>query len=526
MDKFKLNENAILWMNQVYESVRGVHNWEPVEVSKDDLDAVKVSVDNAWYGGGLHEKVTMDFNYEKYNSCREIAAEEKKRLNQLKDFFRIVLENIHQLVPIEEEFVKNGETWESNKKVEEDGKAYETYEYRVSKLFQGLRRNTTMLEETASVFKSLGDKGVKYNEAQKILDLMNSSSDVDNLTIRVQTAQRGAVVNVIDSCPILVRPEKKTRLKELPEEIVQNITQLMAKVLLSKELLVKYEEVFDILINVNNPGLFKVADRPELGQKISDFKSSPRNMIAVILNKYQDLDGTIGSLNDAFLAIKKDQTDSKKYTRAMNLLVEGLDNIAKDARQLSEERLDKQLAKDRSLKTFLRFLKDHQPDSMKLYANAKGFGKEQFLRLAADKQILPGDMIGFYRKKLGLQFAHAGIYAPVNDNQRYVVHVQAQGGSFRGVMKQSEVKCEELKNVIGQDDKVFYIRECENSMAQADILSSSSRHGPVNLSKDSQRTVGLAVTSLIWRWRRKRTLNWGVLLAKIAFELKPANGFE
>jgi len=173
----------------------------------------------------------------------------------------------------------------------------------------------------------------------------------------------------------------------------------MAKVLLSKELLVKYEEVFDILINVNNPGLFKVADRPELGQKISDFKSSPRNMIAVILNKYQDLDGTIGSLNDAFLAIKKDQTDSKKYTRAMNLLVEGLDNIAKDARQLSEERLDKQLAKDRSLKTFLRFLKDHQPDSMKLYANAKGFGKEQFLRLTADKQILPGDMIGFYRKK-------------------------------------------------------------------------------------------------------------------------------
>ena len=38
-------------------------------------------------------------------------------------------------------------------------------------------------------------------------------------------------------------------------------------------------------------------------------------------------------------------------------------------------------------------------------------------------------------------------------------------------MKQSEVKCEELKNVIGQDVKVFYIRECENSMAQADILS-------------------------------------------------------
>ena len=46
-----------------------------------------------------------------------------------------------------------------------------------------------------------------------------------------------------------------------------------------------------------------------------------------------------------------------------------------------------------------------------------------------------------------------------------MVHVQAQGESFRGVMKQSEVKYEELKNVIGQDNKMFYIRECEKSRA-------------------------------------------------------------
>ena len=134
-------------------------------------------------------------------------------------------------------------------------------------------------------------------------------------------------------------------------------------------------------------------------------------------------DGTIEGLNDACLAIKKDQANSKKYTLAMNLLVEGLETIAKDAGQLSEERLDKQLAKDRTLRTFLKFLKHHKPDGMKMYANSKGFGKEQFLRLAADKQILPGDMIGFYRKKLTLQYAHAGIYAPINDDQKYVVHV-------------------------------------------------------------------------------------------------------
>ena len=51
-----------------------------------------------------------------------------------------------------------------------------------------------------------------------------------------------------------------------------------------------------------------------------------------------------------------------------------------------------------------------------------------------------------------------------------MVHVQAQGGSFRGVMKQSEVKCEELEKVIGRDDKVFYIRECEDSAAQFEVL--------------------------------------------------------
>ena len=74
--------------------------------------------------GGLHEKVTVDFNYEKYNSCPEIEIEERKRLNELKDFFRIVLENIYQMVPIEEElWMDNERTWGSNKKAEADDKA-------------------------------------------------------------------------------------------------------------------------------------------------------------------------------------------------------------------------------------------------------------------------------------------------------------------------------------------------------------------------------------------------------------------
>lgn len=118
-------------------------------ISEKDLERVKISVDDAWYGGGCHEKVTVEFMYKKYNSLSEIPADERKRLKQLRDFFEVVLENIYQLVPTDEEFVKNGKTWESNKKPEPDDRTYETHEYKVSeaeeehkivKLFKGMTK--------------------------------------------------------------------------------------------------------------------------------------------------------------------------------------------------------------------------------------------------------------------------------------------------------------------------------------------------------------------------------------------------
>ena len=77
-----------------------------------------------------------------------------------------------------------------------------------------------------------------------------------------------------------------------------------------------------------------------------------------------------------------------------------MNTIAEGARKKSEEQATKELANDKKFRTFMKFLIDHQPDGMKKYANAKGYRRDTFLELARAKQILPGDMIGFYRKKL------------------------------------------------------------------------------------------------------------------------------
>jgi len=154
----------------------------------------------------------------------------------------------------------------------------------------------------------------------------------------------------------------------------------------------------------------------------------------------------------------------------MKALKKGLDVIVKEATELSDEEAQKQFAKDRSLGTFLTFLKDHQPDGIKKYAKARGFRKNHFLQLANDKQIVVGDMICFWRKNFGVEYAHAGIYAPV-EGKKYVVHVQGEEGWLRSMKGCSEVKYDELEKVIAKDDKVFFIRECENTTAQAEVLS-------------------------------------------------------
>ena len=468
---FLSNENALLWMNQEYERSRANFNWRPLEVTKEDLKTVSISVDEAWYGGGTHEKVTVEFKYDNYNSSSEIARKQKERLNQLRDFFQLVLENVHQLVPITDEFVKSGGTWQSDRKPDRDNKNYETYEYkRVRQMFKFFKSSETSRQKTASIFRSLGEKGVKYNEAQKILDLLNSDDDVDNLTIRVQRAKQRTQVNQITCSPIFICPEEKSRLKELPEILLNKVNQLMKKELLTGALKDKYEEVFDSLINLNDPSLFVHNKREELAPKIALYKSTPLSMISIFINHLRDEDRTIGELGEAFSALEKEFSDRKSLAKAMKEMKVGLETIMKEAKQISESEAEKQFANDRSLGTFVNFLKDHHPNGMKKYAKARGFRKEQFLQLTEDKQLVVGDMICFWRKNLGIEYAHAGIYTPAT-GRKYVVHVQAEGGRLRRMKGHAVVKYGKLEEITTKDDLVFFIRECQTPSAQGEVLS-------------------------------------------------------
>ena len=304
--------------------------------------------------------------------------------------------------------MKNGKTWESNKKPEPDDRTYETHEYKVSeaeeehkivKLFKGMMKSKTVVDETATILKSLGDKGANFNTAQKILDLLDKESDVDNLTIRVQKKKKGCPVQGIASCPILVRVAKETRFRELPSPITDRIHQLMSGVLISEELKESYENIFDILVNI--PGLFEqYNDRLELAEQVIKFKPIPRSMITAILNKCREVDGTLGRLMDAFEAVMNEPSHNGRYASAMTDVINGMKVIADDARDMSEEQARKELANDKSFRTFLKFLVDHRPHGMKSYANAKGYRSDKFLKLAKAALILPGDMIGFYRKRL------------------------------------------------------------------------------------------------------------------------------
>merc|ERR1719284_1570021 len=80
LDNFMSDENALLWMNQEYERSRKENNWEPLEITKEDLKTVSISVDEAWYGGDTHEMVTIKFDYQNWSSNADIKKEQKARM--------------------------------------------------------------------------------------------------------------------------------------------------------------------------------------------------------------------------------------------------------------------------------------------------------------------------------------------------------------------------------------------------------------------------------------------------------------
>ena len=66
-----------------------------------------------------------------------------------------------------------------------------------------------------------------------------------------------------------------------------------------------YKEVFDILINLNDPLIFDFNTRSELEDETKNLADQPRGKLAKILCKYREQNGTFGGLSGAFKAIRK-----------------------------------------------------------------------------------------------------------------------------------------------------------------------------------------------------------------------------
>ena len=127
-------------------------------------------------------------------------------------------------------------------------KIVKTIEYKVRDLWNGMVERKDMREEAAAIFKSLGDKGVYYSEAEKILELLKSDKDVDNITLRIQEIpdHPQALANVIDCGSIFIHPERETRFKDLPEQILAKVHALVMEELHDK-LTSDFKDLFDRL---------------------------------------------------------------------------------------------------------------------------------------------------------------------------------------------------------------------------------------------------------------------------------------
>ena len=120
---------------------------------------------------------------------------------------------MYQIVPTEGEFVFNEKTRMINKKLEDPEKRAVALEIKVKALWNGMEKHLDMREEAASLFQALGDRGVHYDDAQKIYNLLKTrQSDVDNIVIEIhETPDTPGQANIIDSGSIFICPEKKPK---------------------------------------------------------------------------------------------------------------------------------------------------------------------------------------------------------------------------------------------------------------------------------------------------------------------------
>jgi hypothetical protein len=341
-------------------------------------------------------------------------------------------------------------------------------EMKVKALWNGMEMHEDMRKDAASIFSTLQGEGVHYNTAEKIVELLKTDrNDIDNITIRIQETATapGNPVTVIDSGPIFINPERKHRFNDLPTNLYVKVLELMKKEMLKRSL---FKEYIDSLVNMNNPMLFDFTEREDLSDHFKLMSDQPKAKLQKILNRYTESDGTFGGLMEAFDAIKKEYEEDDETQEAMTKLHEGLDIIMQEARELSKKQAPKQYSDKKTIDSFMSFLDTHKPNGMKKYANQYGMKKEQFMRLVEDQVVIPGDMIFFFRKAYGVEYAHAGLYMPIN-NQKKVVHIQPLKGQWWWSLA-STIQIDKLEEVIKKEDKLFYVRACKTRKDQQNVL--------------------------------------------------------
>ena len=89
--------------------------------------------------------------------------------------------------------------------------------------------------------------------------------------------------------------------------VIDQIIQLMTRVLITDELRDNYEDIFDNLINTTGL-LDKLPERLELAKQIKGFKETPRGMITTVVNKCQDVNRTLGHLIGSLLSLSRRRT--------------------------------------------------------------------------------------------------------------------------------------------------------------------------------------------------------------------------
>ena len=113
---------------------------------------------------------------------------------------------------------------------------------------------------------------------------------------------------------------------------------------MNRELLKRtlFNEYIDRLVHLNKPILFNLQAREDLSDEFKVMATQPRGKLQKILNKLREFNGTFGDLIKAFEALRIDYVEEEETQEAMKNLLDGVNTIMQEAKELSKKQAQKQ----------------------------------------------------------------------------------------------------------------------------------------------------------------------------------------